>query len=83
MSSSRRSSKQQDTGSEFFLECKAAFLAVYDDIGDKIESKKRLNIGRGMLYTLILFVELITLLTSLYRYTFITWANIVPLMACD
>lgn len=44
MSSSRRSSKQQDTGSEFFLECKAAFLAVYDDIGDKIESKKRLNI---------------------------------------
>ncbi|XP_060589244.1 EF-hand calcium-binding domain-containing protein 7-like isoform X14 [Ruditapes philippinarum] len=43
MSSSRRSSRQSDTGSEIFLECKAAFLSIYDDINDKIESKKRLN----------------------------------------
>ncbi|XP_052775210.1 EF-hand calcium-binding domain-containing protein 7-like isoform X9 [Mya arenaria] len=39
---SRRSSHQGE-GSEFFLECKAAFLAIFDEIEDKIESKKRLN----------------------------------------
>lgn len=44
--SSRRLSKQSDTNSEFTLECKAAFLSIYDDIGDKIESKKRLSNGR-------------------------------------
>lgn len=42
LSSSRRSSKQKMDDGEFFLECKAAFLSIYDDVSDKIGSKKDL-----------------------------------------
>ena len=45
LSSSRRSSKQKMDDGEFFLECKAAFLSIYDDVSDKIDSKKDLLTG--------------------------------------
>lgn len=50
MSYSRRSrNADNSSSSEFFLECKAAFLSMYDEIDDKIESKKRLNAGKSLL----------------------------------
>ncbi|KAL4237003.1 positive regulation of protein localization to ciliary membrane [Mactra antiquata] len=38
----RRSSQQTESSSELFLECKAAFLSIFDSISDKIESKTKL-----------------------------------------
>ena len=46
MSSRRGRNSESGGGREFVLECKAAFLSMYDDIDDKIESKKRLNAGK-------------------------------------
>ena len=46
MSSSRRSAKSKMDDGEFLLECKAAYLSVFDDIDDKIDSKKSLLTGR-------------------------------------
>ena len=46
MSSSRRVSRPKQDDGEFLLECKAAFLSVYDDIGDRVGSKKDLLTGQ-------------------------------------
>ena len=51
MSSSRRVSRSKQDDGEFLLECKAAFLSVYDDIGDRIGSKKDLLTGLSCLYS--------------------------------
>ena len=48
-SSSRRSQpvKQKVDDGEFFLECKAAYLSVFDDLTDRIGSKKDLQTGKA------------------------------------
>ena len=50
-SSSRRSQpvKQKVDDGEFFLECKAAYLSVFDDLADRIGSKKDLQTGTSKL----------------------------------